>query len=139
MIGTWTGSGEMAGFGKFDDEYQIEWTHGGNFIKNSYWMRSGGKEVWHDTGMIGWDADKKKFVGINFGFDGTIGWGEGGVADDKTTLTFEGETVGPNENLKFRASMKKGEGDTMIVICEMKDGDKWKAYGPERTLQRKKK
>ncbi len=137
MIGTWVGSGEMQGFGKYEDEYVLSKTHGGNFIRNDYWMRVDGKVVWHDTGLIGWDVDKKKYVGVNFGFDGTIGWGEGGDGDDDV-YTWEGETVGPSEKGKFRAVIKRIDADTMGMKIERRDGDKWLAYGPDQTRKRKK-
>lgn len=137
MVGTWVGEGEMPGFGKYEDEYRLEWIHGRNFIKNDYWMRAGGKVVWHDTGMIGYDVDRKKFVGVNFGIDGTIGWGEGGETEP-ATFTWEGETVGPTENIRFRATLRKIDGDTLSLKIEKKNGDAWVEYAPEQMRKRKK-
>ena len=62
MIGTWTGSGEAEGIGKYKDEYRFGWTLKKNFIKSEYRMWVDGKIAWQDTSMIGWDKDKKKRV-----------------------------------------------------------------------------
>ncbi|MBI3099235.1 MAG: DUF1579 family protein [Planctomycetes bacterium] len=138
MVGTWLGGGEMPGQGKYEDEFRLEWTHSGNFIRNDYWMRVDGKVVWHDTGLIGFDPEKKVYVGVNFGFDGTIGWGEGPASEDGTSFTWEGETVGPSENIKFRATVRKVDADTMGMKIEKKEGEGWVPYMPEQTRNRKK-
>lgn len=138
VLGTWVGSGELPGAGKYEDEQRFEKTHSGNFIRNDYWMRVDGKVVWHDTGLIGFDVDRKKYVGVNFGMDGTIGWHEGDGPDDGGTFTWEGASVGPNENVTFRATVRKIDADTSTLKIEKKEGDKWVPYAPEQTRKRKK-
>lgn len=76
VIGAWAGSGTMPGYGKHEFRSEFSWTLNRNFIKTSYWMTIGGKVIWHDTGLLGWDRQKKKLVTFTFGFDGTIGGGE---------------------------------------------------------------
>ncbi|OGG49886.1 MAG: hypothetical protein A3F84_15980 [Candidatus Handelsmanbacteria bacterium RIFCSPLOWO2_12_FULL_64_10] len=136
VIGTWMGEGEFNGM-KYEDEHAYSWAHSGNFIKNEYWMRVGGEVAWHDMGLMGYDVDRKKFVGINFGIDGTIGWGEGDPVEGDTFM-WEGDTVGPSENIKFRTTVTKVDADTMKMNIEKRDGDGWAPYMPEQTKKRKK-
>lgn len=137
MIGTWIGSGDMPGFGKFESEFTFAKIEGDMFVKHDYTMRVDGKVVWHDTGITGYDVDKKKYVNFAFGMDGTIGWGEE-VKSEGDTSSYEGETFGPNESGQFRSSLTKVDADTMSFKCEMKKGDEWKDYGGETSFKRKK-
>lgn len=136
LVGTWIGGGEWQGM-KYEDEHTYSWSHSRNFLKNEYSMRSDGNVVWHDMGLLGWDVDRNKFVGLQFGFDGTIGWSEGDPSEGDT-IRYEGETFGPSENIKFRATITKVDEDTMKVSVEKRDGDAWTPYMPEQTRTRKK-
>lgn len=136
VIGTWVGDGEWQG-AKYEDEHTYSWAHSGNFIKNEYKMRINDEVVWTDMGLVGYDVDRKKLVNIQFGIDGTIGWGEGEPAED-ATFSWEGETFGPSENLKFRSTVTKVDEDTMKLSIEKRDGEKWVPYMPEMTKKRKK-
>jgi len=123
IIGTWTGSGEMPGYGKYTLKYKLAWTLTKNFIKQDYWMYVGGKTIWYDTGMIGWDKDQKKFVNFVFGFDGTIGGGtqidpaKAGVKvpPKKRVLAVEGTTTGNSPWKRFRTILIEVDADTMII------------------------
>jgi hypothetical protein len=137
MIGTWIGHGETPGIGKYEEEYVLARAHSGNFIRNDYWMRVDGKVVWHDTGLIGFDVDKRKHVATNFGMDGTIGGGEA-ANEDGDTCTWEGELTGPGQTGKYRSTVKRVDADTMSMTCERMDGEKWVPQGPQGTLKRKK-
>lgn len=135
VIGSWAGKGSMGGM-EYEDEYVLEWTADGNFIRNEYVMKVGGKVVWTDTGLLGWDPAKKKVVGINFGQDGTIGWGHE-QESGQDELVVEGRTAGPSVNEEFRAKLKKVDADHLSVTMEMKQGGKFVAQ-PAVTYTRKK-
>ena len=62
LVGTWHGSGEIPGMGKFTDEITYEWAMDKNFLKASYTAKADGKVVWTDISMMGWDADQKKIA-----------------------------------------------------------------------------
>lgn len=130
MVGVWEGKGEYPGMGKYTDEYVIEWTMNKNFMKSTYVMKVDGKVAFVDIGMIGWDADKKKVLGFNFGMDGTIGWGMQTDSKDTDSVTMEGATRG-NVNEEFRVTLKKVDKDHMSVNMESKKGDK---YVPGATM-----
>jgi hypothetical protein len=138
LVGTWVGEVDAPPYGKMTAEYVYEWTLNGNFMRQDYRMTDAkGKVIWHDTGMLGWDRDKKKLVGFNFGMDGTIGWGMQVEGDPRQSITFEGNTTGPYKNFRVRLTR---EGDDRIV-AEMftQKGEEWKAEGPKQLFVRKKK
>ncbi len=137
VVGSWTGHGNAPGFGAFEDEFVLEWTYDKNFIKSTYIMKSGGKVIWTDTGFLGWDGEKKRIVGINFGMDGTIGWGRE-LESEKDTLVVEGRTAGPVVKEEFRAVFRKTGEDTMTVSCEFKKNGKYGNSWPAIKYDRKK-
>ena len=67
-----------------------------------------------------------------------IGWGEEVKSEGTDMFTWEGETVGPNENIRFRATLKKVDTDTISLKIEKRDGENWIEYAPEQTMKRKK-
>ncbi len=136
VLGSWVATWEEGS--EFDDEYRFEKVQNGNFIRSEYTLRKRGKVVWQDAGMIGYDAERKKYVVLNFGMDGTIGWTEGDDPADGDCFVQEGETVGPNESLKFRATFRKVDADTMSAKMEKKEGERWVPMELERIRKRKK-
>lgn len=134
VIGTWAGKGSMGG-SEFEDEYILEWTEDGNFIRNEYVMKVGGKVVWTDTGLLGWDPVKKKIVGINFGMDGTIGWGHE-QESGQDELVVEGRTAGPMVKEEFRVKLKKVDADHLTVTTVMKQSGEFSVTYTRKKFQR---
>lgn len=57
-------------------------------------MKAGGKEVYSDEGLIGWDDEAKKVVFFCFGMDGSIGQGKEIESAEKDTHVIEGTVTG---------------------------------------------
>lgn len=120
LIGTWAGAGGHEGMGAYEGELVYEWAMDRRFIRNAYVMKSGGKVVWGDSGMIGWDAEKKCLYGFSFGADGTIGWAAT-REDEDGVVHFEGRTAGPQVKEDFRARLRRIDDDHIefVSIVEM--------------------
>jgi hypothetical protein len=135
MIGSWGGQGKMPGVGDYEDEFVYEWTMKKNFIKGTYVIRAGGKIVWTDTGLIGWDADKKKIFGANFGMDGTIGWGHEEECGDAFYIV-AGRTAGPVVREDFRFRVDRIDADHLRLTVEMKQDGKDTKHVQEYTRKK---
>ena len=124
MIGAWVGDGEMPGYGKYTFRYALSWTLNQNFIEQDYTMKVGNLIAWHNTGMIGWDVDKREFATFTFGIDGSIGRGRQidpktvgiqGVKGVEQALVFEGGTTGNSPFRRYRFLIMKGKDDTLVI------------------------
>jgi len=135
IIGTWAGETEFQGM-KYKDEYVYEWTLNKNFIKHTYKAWRKGKLFWTDSGMMGWDARRKKLVSVTFGMDGSIGWGEEGFKKGET-WSWEGNVTGPEPIEKYRALFRRVDHDTFVSEVQIKKGDKFVTYS-KGTYRRKK-
>jgi hypothetical protein len=100
----------------------LSWTLNSNFIKNDYWMWIDGTLVWHDTGVIGWDRDKKAFASFLFGMDGTIG-GSLKITTEAKTLVLEGKTNSRSPYARYRTKMSHVDAQTMSVQTWSLDKD----------------
>jgi hypothetical protein len=139
IIGTWEGEGKLMN-NPFTATATYEWTMNKCFIKSTYVAKMGDQVMWQDSGMWGWDRDKKKLVFFSFGMDGTIGTGDRMESKEKDTWIFETKlnAVDP-EWREGRAVMKKVDADTYTERGESKKKDGTYAVILESTMKRKKK
>jgi hypothetical protein len=124
LVGTWRGEGTCPMGGKFQDEMTYELVQNGNFLRHKYGMWMDGKLVWTDEGILGYDAELKKYVGFTFGQDGTIGRAEGELKDG--VLVLDGRSSGPSPFKEYRCTSKKLDRDRVEVSCSVKEGGKYK-------------
>lgn len=136
LVGTWEGKGKINDV-DFTETATYEWTHNKNFIKWTAEARVDGKVVHSDTGMMGYDAAKKKLVWFSFNLDGTIGHAEERETKDKDTWVFHasvGDKAPWNDSLSI---MRKIDADTFENEVQVKKGDGYESFFKE-TLKRKK-
>lgn len=135
LVGTWIGEGEVAGAGKFTDQYTFEWALDRNFLKHDYVMKVKGQVVWRDIGYLGWDADQKKIVGFTLGMDGSIGRSSAvKPRTEEEMLVLEGTTAGNTPMKAWRTSFLRGDDLSMTSIVEVRRGTK---YEPVLTIRYK--
>ena len=147
MIGSWVGDGEMPGYGKYTFRYALRWTLNENFIEQDYLMTVGNLIAWQNTGMIGWDEDRREFATFSFGIDGTIGRGRQidprkiqmrGAKNVERVLAFEGGTTGNSPFRRYRFIIMKGENDTLVIDTQTLHEGKFVSMGKNLAFREKK-
>ncbi len=138
LIGVWTAKGTSPDAGEFTEELAYEWTRNRKFMKTTYVQRAGEKILWTDIGMVAIDPESGTLFGINFGMDGSIGWGRTVEKPSPEEFMMEGKVVGPDPVPAYRFGVKRVGEDALELTMESKDGDTWVAQ-PPRTYRRKEK
>ena len=136
LIGTWEGGGKY-GDNEFTDSATYEWTHNGTFIKWTAEARMDGEVVHSETGMMGYDAVKKKLVWFSFGLDGTIGHGEDAGSKAKDTWKFAA-AVGAEPPWNDTISiLRKVDEDAFENEVKTKKGDAYETFFKGTYLRKK--
>ena len=120
MVGTWEGEGSLDEM-PFKATVKCEWAMNKNFIRSSFSAKAGDQIMWEDTGMFGWDRDKKKLVMFSFGMDGTIGTGDEVASTEKDTWILDTKLNSEDPRFKEgRAIIKRIDADTYSDTAQMK-------------------
>ncbi len=151
LVGTWEAKGTYEGYGECTHVYRIEWPStkflgagdpkkpNRNFLRTSYVMRAGGRVIWSDFSMFGWDKDNNRYTWFVFGMDGTIGTSIASTtkydkAGDAVKLVMDGETTGNSPWKKHRLILLRVDKNTMIQeMLTWKDGEYVTMPGPSKT------
>ena len=128
LVGSWVGKGKMDGM-EFTAEVKYSWTLNKNFIKTDYVAKAGSMTVWTDTGMIGWDLEKKMLVSFSFGMDGSIGHGEYKQQKDGKTWIIKVSINSSDPRFKDgRAIMKQIDKDNYSSDIQTKRDGKYVSF-----------
>jgi hypothetical protein len=125
LAGRWVGEGESADFGQYRDSYVFQFEMDGHFLSHRYAMEVGGKEVWSDRGMTGWDPDRGAIVNFAFGCDGSIGSGASVPGEGGTFLVMEGTTTGESPFKRWRTRYEEIGDDQIGITVEMLEGEQY--------------
>lgn len=135
LLGTWVGEGEMPGVGKYTEEVSYAWALNQAYIKMTYRMSAGGKDLDSGEGFVGWDAETGKITAYWFCSDGSLM--KSTVTVEKDRWVFQGTVTGGACCKEFRISLQRVDADTVKSVCEGGEKGKFEKFA-ETTHRRKK-
>jgi hypothetical protein len=127
VVGTWEGAGKY-GDNEFTDTVTYELTHNGNFIKWTAEARMDGKVVHSETGMLGYDAAKKKLVWFSFTLDGSIGQGEQDESKQENEWVFASSVGNEPPWNDGKSIWRKIDADTYESEARTKQGEEYVSF-----------
>ncbi len=135
LAGSWTAEGESADAGRFVEEYDVAWRHGGAFLQLEYaWKAADGRVLRTDTTVIGWDPMQRKMVSFQYASDGSIARGVEVDSGKPDTWTWEGKAEGPARAELFRITLLRIDDGQFALRVEIRKGerDPWQTWSSQR-------
>ncbi len=135
LLGTWVGEGEMPGVGKYSEEITYAWALNKAYIRMTYKMSAGGKDLDTGEGYVGWDAEAEKLTAYWFCSDGALM--KSTVTVEKDRWIFQGKVSGGSCCKEFRMTLQRTDADTVKSLCEGGEDGKFEKLA-ETTHKRRK-